>query len=340
MKANYQAWNIDIDQFDELKSETEKFRFLIKFAVLAPSSHNSQPWKFQITENGIVLLPDFTRALPYSDNNHRQLFISLGAALENLLVAADYYGFSSSYEFLYENNGTPAVQVALQKTRDRLAEKDHLIFSIPKRHTNRNAYTETRPPAEILQQLKSYVTADTQVLFIENKETKDAIAEVVVNALIAAMDDKLFRKELSAYVKSNITSSPLGMPASGFGIPTPVSLLAPTMIKYINMNKLSKKKDLELLREYTPVFGVIATKEDSPRSWTEAGKLYERIALLTEKNGFAIAPMAAVIQIGEFYKKLQQIADIPQRPQVFFRLGYSTSASLPTPRLALNKVKE
>src|SRR3989344_6416885 len=114
MKQNYHPWEINLKEFAQQKDGFEQLSFLVNFAVLAPSSHNSQPWKFRIAENGIFILPDFSRALPHSDNNHRQLFISLGCALENLLVAADYYVFNSSYEYIYKDDKLPEIKIILQ----------------------------------------------------------------------------------------------------------------------------------------------------------------------------------------------------------------------------------
>jgi hypothetical protein len=330
MKLNYQPWQIDFDEFEKLNSEIEYFRFLTNFAVLAPSSHNSQPWKFKIAPGKIYLLPDFNRSLPHSDQNHRQLYISIGCALENLLLAADYYGFENSW--IYQE-ADQTIQISLKKIRKRSSEKNHLIFAIPRRHTNRNKYLDKLPNNGLLEQFEGYGTQNSRVSFIKDKKTKDRIAEIVSDALINTMDDKLFRKELSEYVKSNITKSSLGMPASGFGIPTPISLLAPTLIRYINMNKLTKKKDGELLNEHTPVFGIISTTEDDIKSWIEAGKLYEKIALVAQQNGLKTAPMAAVIQMGEFYKDLQKILNAQLRPQVFFRLGYCEDIPNYSPRL-------
>lgn len=335
MKPNYQAWEIDFEEFDRQPNQVEQLRFLLKFAVLAPSSHNSQPWKFQITGSKIYLLPDFDRALPHSDQNHRQLFISLGCALENLLVAADYYGFEASWIYQEANH---AIEVSLNKVREHADNENHLIFVIPKRHTNRNKYLEKLPDESFLEKLKSYSTPNSKIFFIKDKEAKNKIAEIVSEALIAAMDDTLFRKELSEYLKPNITNSPIGMPASGFGIPTPVSFVAPTLIRYVNMNKLSKKQDAALLKEHTPVFGVISTSEDNIKSWIEAGKLYQKVTLSAEQEGLKTAPMAVVIQIGDFYKALQRTLGIIQRPQVFFRIGYSDMISTYSPRLEATRV--
>ncbi|MEK7531995.1 MAG: nitroreductase family protein, partial [Patescibacteria group bacterium] len=69
MKENYRAWEIDYDEFFRQTSDRDRLKFLVRFAVLAPSSHNSQPWRFEVTENEILVKPDMQRALPKSDTN-------------------------------------------------------------------------------------------------------------------------------------------------------------------------------------------------------------------------------------------------------------------------------
>ncbi len=68
-------------------SETKRstLRSLLKYAVLAPSGHNTQPWLFRPTEkDDLYLIADRTRALPVVDPHDRELIISCGAALDHL----------------------------------------------------------------------------------------------------------------------------------------------------------------------------------------------------------------------------------------------------------------
>lgn len=74
---------------------------LIKKAVLAPSSHNTQPWFFLISNTTIDLLADRTRALPINDPDDRELTISSGCALMNLCIAATGYGYCPQVETLH-----------------------------------------------------------------------------------------------------------------------------------------------------------------------------------------------------------------------------------------------
>ncbi|MBK1889627.1 hypothetical protein Undi14_06235 [Undibacterium sp. 14-3-2] len=67
-------------------------RELVRYATLAPSSHNTQCWKFHIDDNAISILPDFSRRCPAVDPDDHHLFVSLGCAAENLAQAALAHG--------------------------------------------------------------------------------------------------------------------------------------------------------------------------------------------------------------------------------------------------------
>ena len=335
---NYEAWEVDPQDFDKQETQGDKLKFLIRFGVLAPSSHNTQPWHFQVCNNEILLSAELERALPESDRNNRQLFTSLGCALENILIAADYYDLQTSVQYLPQGTeATLAAKITFGGSSFNKAEekKDHLMTYIQKRTTNRNKYSASMPPEEWLEKIKkaSVFDQDTRIDFVQEQAKRNNIADTVMKASIKAMGDHGFRKELSKYVKSNITKSKVGMPAFGMGIPTPISLLAPTMIRYINMGKLNKKSDEELLKKHTPLFAIISTREDAKENWIKAGQAYQRVALEAERAGLKTAVMAAAIQIDEFYKELQGAFDTPFRPQVFFRMGYTKKESRHSPRL-------
>src|SRR5688572_27995943 len=61
---------------------------LISASVLAASPHNSQPWRFSVRENQVLVHADFDRKLGAMDPFEREMFIGLGCALENMAIAA------------------------------------------------------------------------------------------------------------------------------------------------------------------------------------------------------------------------------------------------------------
>src|SRR5690606_20406923 len=62
-------------------SPEAKLRFLLSYAILAPSNRNTQPWRWRISEDMIELYADRGRALPHLDPDDRELIMSCGAAL-------------------------------------------------------------------------------------------------------------------------------------------------------------------------------------------------------------------------------------------------------------------
>jgi len=77
----------------------QQLRFLLRYAVLAPSARNAQPWRFAVQANTVLLRADPARWQPVADPEQRELHLSLGCALENLLVAAEHFGFRHSVAY-------------------------------------------------------------------------------------------------------------------------------------------------------------------------------------------------------------------------------------------------
>ena len=69
---------------------------LVRYATLAASSHNTQPWRFRLSPGGMAILPDMSRRCPEVDPDDHHLYASLGSAAENLLLAAQAAGLHAN----------------------------------------------------------------------------------------------------------------------------------------------------------------------------------------------------------------------------------------------------
>jgi hypothetical protein len=92
------AWSISSTQFPTTGTPAEKLHFLVGYAVLAPSGHNTQPWLFGLSQEALCLYTDRTRALPAVDPEDRELTISGGAALGTLRIALHHFGYAGQVE--------------------------------------------------------------------------------------------------------------------------------------------------------------------------------------------------------------------------------------------------
>jgi hypothetical protein len=114
---------------------TAQLKELIHYATLAPSSHNTQCWKFRLDDRGISILPDLSRRCPVVDPDDHHLYVSLGCAAENLSQAAKAQGLSGQITF--NPSGDGAVQIALEPAPTTVTP---LFEAIPHRQCTRAEY--------------------------------------------------------------------------------------------------------------------------------------------------------------------------------------------------------
>lgn len=323
------------EDFFSLPDEQSKLTFLLNFALLAPSSHNTQPWLFKISGSAIEVRANAKRMLAASDENNRQMFISLGCAIENLLVAADYYGWKTALEhFPLPSERYLAARISFVGSPrsgyvDHLA--GHLISAIFTRHNNREPFKDQPVPENFLIHMGSLETHDLKISVVRENEKKDRIREIALNAIEAAFRMPAFRRELSRWIRPSLKKYRDGMPGYNIGVPWHLSFFTSRGIKkYYEIQKKSLNN--------VPVFLIISSQTDDQVDWVCAGQIFERIALMATQAGLKVGVLAAPIQIDNFYQDLQEVLTTVFRPQIFFRLGYTDKVPVPSPRLKLKEV--
>jgi len=121
--------------------DPSEFAGLVHYATLAANSHNAEAWRFRHTADGVAILPDLSRALPVADSDDHHLFVSLGCAAENLMLAAGAAGRSSTSVLM--DDGESRIEVALG-TR---GTQDPLFAAILERQCTRSDYDGRAVPA-------------------------------------------------------------------------------------------------------------------------------------------------------------------------------------------------
>src|SRR5450631_2175596 len=85
-------WSIAADEYPRNHGDADQLAFVARYAALAPSSHNAQPWRFHVRREWLELVADRQRSLPVSDPQDRELVIGCGAAQFHLCVAIEFFG--------------------------------------------------------------------------------------------------------------------------------------------------------------------------------------------------------------------------------------------------------
>ncbi len=151
-------------------NEPDVRRWALGYAILAPNSHNRQPWLVDLREpNAITLYVDRTRMLPMTDPWFRQIVVSQGTFLESLVLALRERGVSPQVQLFPQGEFKPREvddrPVARVSWAGTAAGKDPLYAQILRRHTAKVDYDTTRTVAPTtLEALRSVLT-DADVAF-------------------------------------------------------------------------------------------------------------------------------------------------------------------------------
>lgn len=336
---NYKAWNIT--EKDYISNDLSS---LIQWAVLAPSSHNTQPWSFSVKNNSIRVAPNLERKLAVSDPTLREMYISLGAAICNLKVAANYFGLRTEEQLIQdEKTDTTQKVISFKPGYARTLEDSTLFKAITQRVSNRSAHNLKR---EIPEEIKIVIAnlADKSGLDIELVEDKKRLAQIgklVKTGQMKVLTNHEFTNELADWVKHNQTDSPLGMPAFGFGLS---GIGAQAFVRGIRVASLvapaRAAEEEKLMKDKTASVGVISTEKDEPEYWMKAGEKFEEIALRAASLGLSANVLAVLVETGDLHEGLQRVVGTEYRPQIMFRLGIPTYEIPHAPRLQAKKVTD
>ncbi|HEX2205501.1 MAG TPA: hypothetical protein VHG91_19475 [Longimicrobium sp.] len=91
-------WTISEDAYPAAAPASGKLEYLLGWAVLAPSGHNTQPWRFRVAGDTLFVHADRARRLAVVDPLDRELVMSCGAALFFLRVAIRRFGHLDEVE--------------------------------------------------------------------------------------------------------------------------------------------------------------------------------------------------------------------------------------------------
>lgn len=323
-------WFIPESRFPHMGTIAERLRFCVRYAVLAPSSHNSQPWRFRIDRDHIDVLADRSRALPVVDPHDRELTISCGAALYNLRLGMRHHFLDDRVDLLPD----PAQPDLLARvgaspiTRPPSAEDESLYRAIPERRTTRTRYDESRRvPQPLLDALAARAKAEGAMLtFIEGEHQRLIFAKLVAEADEIQFAAAPFRRELALWMHHSRTSSLDGMPGYALGLKELSSLVAPLIVRTFDMGHGVAARD-EQLALHSPVLAVLSTPTDDEVHWMRAGQALSAVLLRAAASGLAASYLNQPVEVGALRTRVASLAMIEgHQPQVVLRLGFAPPA--------------
>ena len=295
---------------------------IASYASKAPSGHNTQPWKFHITDSTITVLPNLNVALPVVDRNNRELFISLGCAVEYLCIAASYFGYTTHIiECSIE-------AIILELTKNDLTIEDPLFHQIEKRQTNRNIYNGNKISNGILQQLQSIPKENgIQFYFTEiNTPFANTITQYIMKGNEIQMADIAFKNELLSWMRFNkkqVEATHNGLSYLVFGNPPLPRILARPIVSLFLKPNAQNKSDRKKI-DSSSHFVVCTTQRDTIEEWINLGRTLQRFLLKVTEIGIAYAFLNQPCEVAALAFDLREKLPVnKEHPTLIMRIGYA-----------------
>lgn len=305
----------------------DQLRDVIAMATLAPSIHNSQPWRFAAADGRIDIFADRSRNLPVVDPNGRQLLISCGGAVFYARLAVRAAGYAVHTVLTPDPaNSDHLARLTVGQPTPPTPDERALVAAIPHRHTNRSPFSDRAVPTPLIADLESRASAEGAWLrLIEQSGDQMATVVLLAHADEAQRMDPAYRAELESWLRFDASSTD-GVPA--------------TAVPHVESGEERRSaftlRDFDLHGEGAlpihgqqverPVVVLLGTDGDGPADWLRAGQALVHILLRATVDGVSASPLNQVIDIPALRAQLRAQLHLLGYPQMLLRMGYGGEA--------------
>jgi nitroreductase len=293
-------------------------------ARLAPSNHNSQPWRFVAAHDRLDVLVDPSRSTPASDPVGRAMWLACGAAVLNARVAARAAGRSCAVS-LGPTPGQPdlVASLTLLGPVDASDEDLDLTRAVSRRHTVRTPFEPTPVPAAVVALLRHAAESEQAWLAVVSRPA-EVVELAVLTGHAEAMElaDDAYRHELASWLRTPGQDPRDGIPMSlvqDLQQHSSVPLRA-----FVRPKGQARPADGDAPPPVErPLLMVIGTDNDGVVDWIRAGMAMERLWLTATVAGLVASPMTQALDHAAFRARLSSVVSAENgHPQMLLRIGY------------------
>jgi hypothetical protein len=346
--------------------EADLRRWALAHALLAPSSHNRQPWLVDLREpNAITLTVDRERLLSETDPWFRQIVVSQGTFLELLVMALKERGVAPQVQLFPQGEFAPrslddrAVARVHWDPAAPAPARDTLFAQIRRRHTAKVPFDTARPvdpallhavarawPADAPSGLHTDYTIDADRVAVLRTLCVDAARAEVGTARTALESARLMRigpEEIERHRDGISINGLVPRAAAALGLFDRTTAPAPGTRAFNQVMKRFEQHGSTAMGFVWITTDDTAGHGRSAEVW--AGRAYVRQQLKATELGLQMHPMSQAPQEFDEMKphrqRLHQLltgrADGATTVQMFSRVGHSAPVD-PAPRRPLDSL--
>ena len=317
---------------DKFETKSNIYKILY-FASLAGSSHNSQPWKVEVVGNRLIkLYADTTRELSVVDPQRKELYISLGAFIENLTLAAGSYGYQTVI-ILNSANSTnnPVAEITLNKATTTVYD----LSQIEKRRTIRTPFKTISIKESDIKQILALDPLSIRFFSASSDEGK-FVAQKTIEAYTQQALNKDAQSELAKWIRfsdKDVKEKKDGLTTEGMQIEG----ISGFYVRHFLNPEDSKKRSFikgGIEKTKKQAFGcggwiIISSNGNSVVDWINTGRLYQHIHLICTQLKIGFQPMNQILEEEKFKKEVVSQLKINKEFQFVVRIGYVDKIKAP-----------
>lgn len=276
---------------------------IVKLAIQAPSYGNKQPWKWLASEGKLFLFFDRSATLPFMDPQNFQAYVSLGAAVESVLLAATEVGYDVAYKLLPSGQKSDLVAVFGFQLVEK-PQPDPLAAYLSNRRTNRRAGKDTIIPSPVLEELTQSIKSVTNVTvsLVTDKAQIAQVGKIMGVAERIRLLHPLAHNEYFNNIvrwgdkkKETITE---GVDFKTLELPAPVETAFRVLSNASVANLLNQwdkgiafeKMSASIISSSSAV-GLVSMPSATTIDWINGGRAAQKIWLTATKNNLAFQPI-------------------------------------------------
>lgn len=314
----------------------EVTKLIACFGLLAPSTHNTQPWSLQLTSTSIVVLPNLERAIPVADPDNRYLYISCGTLIANMLAALEALKIKYSYDQNQSDKNFNAIITINLPKKLKLDPANTMINALLVRQNYRGFFLATSASVPFLPNL--YNKKDIKLKVTEDRADINELARLTANGLQTAYSNPEFRREISVYINPNNSKRKIGLHGYSLRMTLLQSQIIPRLMKRINIGKkLAKINHKSFIKSSAVCLISIPKTIDGSNQWVEVGLLMERYMIFLNQQGWQTSIYVASLERNDEKNKVKEIFKIAKtdEPQILFTIGKAPDRLPESARLPL-----
>ncbi|MCF8076907.1 MAG: hypothetical protein K9L23_19780 [Desulfotignum sp.] len=299
---------------------------ILFYASLAPSGHNSQPWTVKVEgPDQWVVGVDSDRCLPRVDPDNREVMLSLGAFAENLVQAAATLGKKAQIQVM---GTSPHDRDMFRVTLSSQSVQKSDVKALVSRRTVKNGLASREiKPADV----NTFGSAVGEGFYYFPAPSSHArfMAEAAVENFRRQCDNDAAMAELAAWTRlsdKHARSHRDGLTTDGMEITGLSGWMVRHLMDVSDVTKETwRKKAIEKTAAQAFEGGgwmVITSPDDSVPSLIDAGRRFQRMALLARSRGIGIHPMTQTLEEAHGKQQIRENHDAGMIPQFMLRVGY------------------